>query len=192
MQTMEKLLTNLLLGKAVMGLVTALAAFPPLAIWLGPELVTAGAAKLCADGDCTNEASSTTRAVQNGLNAVQNNIGQGYSSFDAFKRAEGAAGAGQAWHHIVGQQAANVAKFGSQLINNTNNLIRLPTGAGTIHQQITNYYNSIDPNATGSTTMRVREWLSTQSFEAQWKFGIELIKRFGGDQYIVQQYGGGQ
>jgi len=143
----------------------------------------------CADGDCTNEVTAVQRAVDSGLNAIRNGVGRGYNTFNSFKYHEGPAGAGQAWHHIVGQTASNVAQFGAQAINNTNNLIRLPHGAGTIHQQVTSFYNSIQPDITGSNTLRVYEWLATRSFEEQWKFGVDLINRFGGQQYIIQQFG---
>jgi hypothetical protein len=128
-------------------------------------------------------------AIKQGLNTVQIGSGRAYSSFEAFKFAEGDAGSGMAWHHIVGQQGTNVSRFGANAIHNTANIIRLPHGAGSIHNQITGVYNSIRPDITGSTTLRVREWLVTQSFEFQWKFGIDLIRQFGGDQYIVEQIG---
>ncbi len=138
----------------------------------------------CRDGDCGNEAALLGRAVQNG-------IGQGYRSFQAFKNARGTAGEGQAWHHIVNQNGGNVARFGAERIHNTSNLIRLPNGAGEIHRQITGYYNSIRPDITGSTTLRIREWLELQSFQFQWRFGIDTIIKFGGHQYIIDQLGNG-
>ncbi|NJM39408.1 MAG: hypothetical protein HC853_00880 [Anaerolineae bacterium] len=128
-------------------------------------------------------------AIQNGLNAVRSGSGRAYNSFEAFKYAEGDAGAGMAWHHIVGQQAANVGRFGANAIHNTSNMIRLPHGAGSIHNQITGVYNSIRSDITGSTTLRVREWLAMQSYEFQWKFGVDLIRQLGGEQYIVDQIG---
>ncbi len=135
------------------------------------------ARSLCGDGDCTNE-------IRVGSNALQEGASQGYRSFQAFKNAQGAAGEGQAWHHIVNQNASNVARFGAERIHNTNNLIKLPDRAGEIHRQITGYYNSIRPDVTGSSTLRIREWLELQSFELQYQFGIDTIIQFGGQQYI--------
>ena len=40
--------------------------------------------------------------------------GPRYKSFDAFKRANGPAGEGKVWHHIVEQHKDNVAKFGPE------------------------------------------------------------------------------
>ncbi len=100
---------------------------------------------------------------------------QGFRSFSAFKRAMGPAGKGQVWHHIVEQTDANVARFGAESIHNTGNLIRLPHGAGTIHARVSGYYSSIQPFTNGQT---VRQWLSTQSYEAQYNFGIQTIQKF--------------
>lgn len=142
----------------------------------------------CADGDCGNEVKLVEAAVQKGIQAIQNGSGTGYQSFEAFKRAQGGAGNGWAWHHIVPKLPGNVAKFGEQMINNTNNLIRLPEGAGSLHRQLTGIYNSINPAITGSRTMLVRDWVATLSYQEQWKFGIELIQKLGGAQYIIDKF----
>lgn len=143
----------------------------------------------CRDGDCSNEAVLLRQTIQQGLNRIQTGGGQGYRSFRAFKNAQGSAGNGNAWHHIVNQNSTNLNRFGAEQIHNTNNLIKLPESAGQIHRQLTGYYNSIDPATTGSTTLRVREWLATQSYEFQWQFGIDTIIRLGGQQYIIDQLG---
>lgn len=109
--------------------------------------------------------------------AVAANTGtQGFKSFAAFKKAMGAAGDGLSWHHIVEQNPANIAKFGAEAIHNTDNLIKLPNGAGSIHAQISGYYSSKQFFTGGKT---VREWLSTQSYEYQYNFGIQKLKEFG-------------
>ena len=102
--------------------------------------------------------------------------GQGYRSFGAFKLAHGEAGPGQAWHHIVEQNPTNMANFRPEIIHSTNNLVRLPHGKGTIHQKIGDYY-STKPRFAGGLT--VRQWLGKQSFAAQYKFGLETMRRFG-------------
>ena len=99
-----------------------------------------------------------------------------FNSFNAFKRAYGAAGKGKAWHHIVEQYDANSTRFGNNAIQNVDNLILLDDTAGSIHRQITGYYNSIQPHTQGLT---VRAWLSTQTFEQQYQHGLEIMKRFG-------------
>ena len=102
--------------------------------------------------------------------------GMGYATFNSFKQAKGSAGPGKAWHHIVEQTSGNVSKFGAYKIHNTNNLIKLPYGAGSIHAKVSGYYSSIQPFTGGKT---VHQWLSTQSYDAQYKFGIETLKKFG-------------
>lgn len=91
----------------------------------------------------------------------------------------GPAGPKLAWHHIVEQTPGNVARFGPEAIHNTVNIIRLPHGAGTIHAKISGFYSSVRPEITGSNTLRIREWLSTQSFEAQMEFGVRALKNVG-------------
>lgn len=93
----------------------------------------------------------------------------------------GAAGTGQAWHHVVGQTTSNLQRFGAEAIHNTGNLVRLAHGKGSIHQEITNFYNSVQPELTDSSDITVRKWLSTQSFEEQQDFGIRVIRAFGGN-----------
>ena len=62
--------------------------------------------------------------------------GMGYATFNSFKQAKGSAGPGKAWHHIVEQTSGNVSKFGAYKIHNTNNLIKLPHGEGSIHAKV--------------------------------------------------------
>lgn len=100
----------------------------------------------------------------------------GFESFNAFKKAMKSAGSGYAWHHIVEQTPANLKKFGPQMIHNKNNLIKLPHGKGTIHARISGFYSS---KKGISGDMRVRDWLSSKSFEEQYEFGINKLKSFG-------------
>jgi len=99
-------------------------------------------------------------------------VGQGYHSFSAFKRAMGPAGPGKNWHHIVEQTKGNVAKFGPETLHNTQNVVRLDAA---VHRRLSGFYSSIQPEFTGSTSLTVRQWLSTQSFEAQTAFGQRAL-----------------
>jgi RHS repeat-associated protein len=102
---------------------------------------------------------------------------RGFRSFSAFKNAMGRAGSSMNWHHIVEQTPGNLARFGPQSIHNTENLVRLDAA---LHGRISAYYSSIQPQVTGSTTLTIRQWLSTQSFEAQEAFGQRVLSMFGG------------
>ena len=88
--------------------------------------------------------------------------GEGFRRFSEFKRTMDAAGPGLAWHHLVGQTTSNLQAFGAEAIHNTGNLVRLEHGSGSIHQEITNFYNSIQPELTGSERVTVREWIGRQ------------------------------
>lgn len=110
------------------------------------------------------------------LEILPGELDDGYRSFRAFKRANGTAGEGMAWHHIVEQNPSNYLRFGPYKLHNTKNLIKVPHGKGTIHAQISGYYSSIQPFTGGQT---VRKWLSTKSYEEQFQFGIETLKKYG-------------
>jgi|SRR6218665_130270 len=110
--------------------------------------------------------------------AVGTNVqGQGFNSHSSMTRALGRAGDGRAWHHIVNQNSSNIAQFGTQAIHNTNNVVNVPNGRGTIHDKISRYYQGIDKKI--SDKQRVRDWLKGKSFRFQYDFGIEKLKEFG-------------
>lgn len=101
---------------------------------------------------------------------------QVFDSFDAFKKVFGAAGENRHWHHIVEQHADNVAKFGENSIHNTENLINIPGGfEGALHGKVTGHYNS----KMRGTSMRVRDHVKTLSYEKQYQYGIDTLRRFG-------------
>lgn len=94
-----------------------------------------------------------------------------FSSFRAFKRHMGKAGEGKDWHHIV--EKRNAKRFGSETINNTENVVALDKD---LHDRISAFYSSIRDGITKSSTLTVRQWLSTQSYEAQREFGLRAIE----------------
>ncbi|WP_208752384.1 hypothetical protein [Corallococcus carmarthensis] len=98
---------------------------------------------------------------------------QGYASFKSFKRAMGPAGNGKEWHHIVEQTDGNVARFGPQALHNTENVVPLDKA---LHNSVSAFYSSHQYRITGSTSLTVRQWLSTQSFEAQSAFGLRAME----------------
>ena len=73
------------------------------------------------------------------------------------------------------QNPSDLARFDAERIHNTNNLIKLPNGKGSIHAKVTEYYNS----QMWNKGVRVRDYVNTLSFEEQYKFGIEVLKKFG-------------
>ena len=97
-----------------------------------------------------------------------------WGSYSGFKRAQGSAGPGREWHHIVEQTPGNVKRFGGEALHNTENVVPLDKG---IHTRISAIYSSIRRSITGSGTLTVRKWLSTQSYEAQREFGFMAIEK---------------
>jgi hypothetical protein len=141
-------------------------------------LLSAGAIEYLAGRAIFSGVPVVVRGIR-GIVAVEQVTTRGYKSFRAFKSAMGPAGPGKAWHHIVGQTPSNVAKFGPESVHNTGNLMKLPHGKGSIHAKISGYYSSIRPGVTGSSTMTVRQWLATKSYQFQYDFGIQTLKQFG-------------
>ncbi|WP_152537473.1 hypothetical protein [Aquimarina pacifica] len=107
--------------------------------------------------------------------------GRGYRTFDAFKKAEGNASSGNALHHIVEQngfQGLNPQKFGKVNIHNTKNILDIPTGNGTLHDNVTRYYGRIHDFTDGK---RFREWIKDKTFKEQYEIGLDVLRQYGWD-----------
>jgi len=92
-----------------------------------------------------------------------------WGSFNGFKSAMGSAGNGKEWHHIVEQTPGNAKRFGGEALHNTENIIALDKK---LHDKVSAFYSGIRLIVTKSSTLTVRQWLSTQSYEAQREFGL--------------------
>ena len=149
-------------------------------IWCGSEalaVVSNGVA-----GNLSNEADRAHAAAEAKRNANSsernystfNNLpeDQGYSSFRKLKKNIGSAGEGNDWHHIVEQSQIRLSGFESEQINNTSNIIAVDHDT---HMKITGYYNSV----YGDTGLTLRKWLAGQSYETQYKVGMDVLKMFG-------------
>lgn len=123
-----------------------------------------------SDGNSPNDDNFDNR-----LNSNTTNANKGYKSFRQAKKAMGPAGKGRDWHHIVEQCQVKKSGFDVQMINNEKNLISIDKG---LHRKISGYYGSIDPEFCD--TMKIRDWLAGQSYQAQYEFGLNVIKMFGG------------
>ena len=100
--------------------------------------------------------------------------GIGYETFNKFKEAMGSAGVGNVWHHIVEKSQILKSGFAPTQIHNTINMIIVESG---VHDKISGYYSSIQPAISGNMT--IRNWLTGQSFEAQYEFGLQVLRKFG-------------
>ncbi|MFP2924698.1 hypothetical protein ACLESO_05665 [Pyxidicoccus sp. 3LG] len=96
-----------------------------------------------------------------------------WGSFGGLKSALGSAGQGKQWHHIVEQTPGNVERFGPHALHNTENVIPLEEG---LHTQVSAFYSRKVLRITGSRDLTVRQWLSTQTYEAQRTFGLQTIE----------------
>lgn len=102
----------------------------------------------------------------------------GYSSFTKLREDLGDPERTQNWHHIVEQEQMekNLSGFTSTQVNNTNNIVSIPSGSKSPHAKISEYYGSVQDFTGGKT---VREWLKGKSFEEQWEFGMKQLREYG-------------
>nr|WP_128797209.1 hypothetical protein [Corallococcus coralloides] len=120
-------------------------------------------------------ATAVAMVARNGAGANSNPGGpRSWGSFSGLKRALGPAEDGKQWHHIIEQTPGNVNRFGPEAIHNTENVLQLDQG---LHKRLSGFYSSIQQEITGSRILTVRQWLSTQSFEAQRDFGLQAIEK---------------
>lgn len=100
--------------------------------------------------------------------------GRGYSSMREFKSAEGSAGPGNHWHHIVERCQIGKSGFPAGQIHNTNNIVPVDTST---HAKITGHYNTTSFEYTNG--LSVRNWLAGQSFEFQYQYGMNVLREMG-------------
>ena len=107
--------------------------------------------------------------------------GDTFSSYDDFKkislleallRAYGPAGEGREWHHNVEQGGDNASNFSAEQLQSTKNIMALPSP---IHDLVSADYSS-EYDKSGKT---VRDWLSGQSFDQQYEYGLSVLRKLG-------------
>lgn len=108
---------------------------------------------------------------------------ESFSSFDAFKKIApaieaflkrfGPARAGSEYHHLVEQGGANAKNIPAELLQSTRNIAEIPK---LLHEEVNADYSRTSDE---DETKTVREWLQTQPFEVQYKYGIETLKKLG-------------
>ena len=81
----------------------------------------------------------------------------------------GKAPKGMHWHHIVEKNKA--VQFGQRRIQSIENIVAVPEKE---HNRLSGFYAS---KQEFSENLRVRHWLRGRSFEEQYEFGMEQLKR---------------
>ena len=94
---------------------------------------------------------------------------KGELSSDQMAKRFGGAGDGNQYHHIVTQGGANARSFSPQQLQNTDNIIILPT---LLHEVVSDEYlkRSPDPN------MNLYQWLQTQPYDVQRETGLGILR----------------
>ncbi len=108
---------------------------------------------------------------------------ESFSSYDEFYKGSpvaacldkrfGPAGNGYEYHHIVEQGGPNATAITAGELQNTENIVRIPT---LLHQAINGEYGSITSETDGLT---LREWLRSQPFSVQREKGVEIMRKLG-------------
>lgn len=111
---------------------------------------------------------------------VPSNDCEEFSSYDEFKKIDpsqyhlvkrfGTAGDGYQYHHIVTQGGGNEDNIPQHQLQNTDNVIRIPT---LLHEAVTAKYLEKAPDGSGRT---VYEWLQTKSYEFQRVYGLKILR----------------
>jgi hypothetical protein len=81
----------------------------------------------------------------------------------------GRAGSGNQYHHIVAQGGANETKIPPERLQNTDNVIPLPT---LLHEAVNGQYSRFD-DAKGMT---IYQWLQTQPYDVQREEGLKILR----------------
>ena len=94
---------------------------------------------------------------------------KGELSLDQMAKRFGGADDGNQYHHIVTQGGANADNLSPQQLQNTDNIIRLPT---LLHEAVNDEYlgPSPDPN------MNLYQWLQTQPYDVQREEGLRILR----------------
>jgi hypothetical protein len=95
---------------------------------------------------------------------------KGESTLDVISKMFGRAGDGYQYHHIVTQGGANEDNISPEQLQNTDNIIRLPT---LLHEAVNAEYLKpapSDPNVT------FYDWLQQQPYEVQYEEGLKILR----------------
>jgi hypothetical protein len=82
----------------------------------------------------------------------------------------GSAGAGYQYHHIVTQGGENQRKIPAELLQNTDNIVRLPT---LLHEAVSAEYANPAPK---DRSMTLYQWLQTQPYDIQREEGLRILR----------------
>ena len=95
---------------------------------------------------------------------------KGELTLDVISKMFGRAGDGYQYHHIVTQGGANEGNILPEQLQNTDNIIRLPT---LLHEVVNEAYS----RSKDGTTMTMYEWVQTQSYDVQREEGLKILRQ---------------
>lgn len=103
-----------------------------------------------------------------------------FSTYDEFVKGElplermvkrfGGAGDGNQYHHIVTQGGVNAKNIPPEQLQNTENIVILPT---LLHEVVSDEYLAPSPNDSNVT---LYQWLQTQPYQVQREVGLKILR----------------
>jgi hypothetical protein len=138
-------------------------------------------------GNLEREVTATVEFVKGGpytLNDLRmSDEDQGFSSMYGFEKISpavatllkvfGSAPSGEEYHHIVEQGGKNEQNIPAEQLHSTQNVIPLPR---MLHEMVSAEYSKLYDEKSRVT---VRQWLQTQPYDVQWKYGVDTLKKLG-------------
>jgi hypothetical protein len=110
---------------------------------------------------------------------ISSNNYEEFSTYDLFVKSElspdqmakrfGGAGDGNQYHHIVTQGGTNGSNFSPQQLQNTDNIVILPT---LLHEAVNDEYLRPSP----VRNMNMYRWLQTQPYDVQREEGLKILR----------------
>lgn len=95
---------------------------------------------------------------------------KGELALEAIAKRFGSAGDGCQYHHVVTQGGANADNIPPEQLQNTNNIVRLPT---LLHEAVSGMYSEPSP----VKGMNMYQWLQTQPYAVQREEGLKILRR---------------
>jgi RHS repeat-associated protein len=134
-----------------------------------PKGILNTAAMMLGPGEAEGAYAAADEALQAARAARAVSKAKCFKSFGALKRAMPNT-PGNVWHHIVEQ--SQEGRFGADAIQNANNVMEV---SPELNQALNKLYSSIQPDITGSDSLTVRQWLSTQTYNQAQDFGRRAV-----------------
>jgi hypothetical protein len=95
---------------------------------------------------------------------------KGELNIELIRKWAGPAGDGSQYHHLVTQGGANADNIPQERLQNTDNIVMLPT---LLHEVVSDEYLKPSPD---DASMTLYQWLQTQPYDVQREVGLNILR----------------